>query len=310
MHDRLRRAHDGKGGHRRVGEERLSGNDSARCKPNEREATDPVQRMQHLALDGEELAEHSAQGGKGQHAGAHETRERLSRLTGETRVEARVSPRASLRQGAAVCGSSHWTRQVSVNSLATTASLTRRARPSKAPSSIVSSRPAGSTQAAHKSRVGDDIDRNECRGKLPLDVPGESGRVEHADEVVGEKSASVARLPAEVTEMILERGEWADAVRDLHPASPGEGRQVQKRDRPPAPGEKTAEDDERREGEMEGDEAISEQRPDHQRAGPAGVCRGLEGLGVACASGGDHMRREYPCDAIESLLERLQAAGE
>ena len=165
-------------------------------------------------------------------------------------------------------------------------------------------------ETAHKSPVRDDIDRSEESGELPLNVPGESWRVEHADQIVGEKATSVTRLAAKLTKVILEGGERADAVRYLHPAPPGECWQVQQRDLWPAPGEKAAEDDERREGEMENDETVSEQRPDHRRDAPDEVSRRGNGLGVLCASGGNHTRGEYPRHALERFLEGLQTAGE
>jgi hypothetical protein len=95
-------------------------------------------------------------------------------------------------------------------------------------------------------------------GQQPLNAGSESPRVEHLPEVMGEKAAVVTGCAAQVAQPVLERGQRADAVRHLDPASPHERRQMQEDELRPAPGEKAAEDDKAAEAEVEDDQRISE----------------------------------------------------
>src|SRR3984893_14494371 len=114
---------------------------------------------------------------------------------------------------------------------------------------------------------------------------------------MGEESAAVTGLAAEGAQVILQRGEWTDRARDLHPESPRECGQVYQRRTAPAPGEKAAENDERGEGEVDDDQTVGEQRPDHwPRCVPA--------------SGSVDARNENACDTVQRLLQDRHAAGE
>src|SRR5215469_789792 len=120
-------------------------------------------------------------------------------------------------------------------------------------------RPSRAPYAHREHTVGHRVDQQEQPGEYPLNLPGERWRIEHANQIVCEKPAVVARLTAQMTQVVFPGCERTDAVGHLYPASPGERRNMHQRDGRPPPGEEPAEDHERREGEMHDDEAIGEQ---------------------------------------------------
>ena len=94
--------------------------------------------------------------------------------------------------------------------------------PSAVPAVVDPVKHAGPDDVAHQSPIREEVEGDECGGQHPLNVPGETWRIEHSDQVMGEEAAAVACLTGKVTEVVLERRERTDAVRDLDPASPGE----------------------------------------------------------------------------------------
>src|SRR5262249_59479135 len=104
-----------------------------------------------------------------------------------------------------------------------------------------SARTSAARRAPQDAPVGDDVHGGEERREQPLDVRREADGVEHRAEIVREEAPGIAGLTTEPAPVILERGERADAARELDPGTPDERGRMQEHHPAPAPGEKAPE---------------------------------------------------------------------
>ena len=89
------------------------------------------------------------------------------------------------------------------------------------------------------------------------------GRVQHRNDVVLNEAARVAGLAGEPSEVILERGEWADPTDKLDCHSIEGGRDVQPGDASPSPSEEPAQHDKYYESDVNDDYRVGQKPVPH-----------------------------------------------
>lgn len=106
--------------------------------------------------------------------------------------------------------------------------------------------------------VRDDIQGHHEQSNRYLRVAGESGGVQHGQDVVGDEVAGVIVEARARTQRVLEGGERADAPGELDERGPGGARNMHPGDARPAHGQQAAERREDDERQMNGDDECGE----------------------------------------------------
>ncbi len=111
--------------------------------------------------------------------------------------------------------------------------------------------------------VDQEVQGQQHRAQNELHLPGQSGRVDHGQDVMLDEAALISRRPPEPTEVILQRGERTDPATELDRGPPQEGGNVDPRHARPSEYKESSPHHECQEQEVKEKDAVGEKTINH-----------------------------------------------